>query len=227
MKESYVKNVSFFKHPLNAAILNFFFKRAYNVNSFFILLTKFDKVRKYLLIIIFAIASKSFGQNLIYYGNKKYTATSIWTFKCENYFWVGDLDVQIAKTNNGGYLKVAIEVPTNDLYIGSSVFIFLEDGTIITCSDKGIRDYLDKQSIALYVLTQAEMEKLKSINISKIRFKIKTKYSKYNQDPGSFTAYNHFEVMNLNYKGLFDKNKTVEKEKDYYETSISVSALYD
>jgi hypothetical protein len=184
-------------------------------------------MKKTFLILIFLTSIMSFGQNIIYKGNKKYIATDIWTFKCENYFWVGDLDVQIAKTNEGGYLKLSIEVPTNSEYIGSSVFIFLEDGAVITCSDKGIKDYLDKQSVVLYILTQSEMEKLKSFEINKIRFKIKTKYSKYNQDPGSFTAYNQKEVKNQILHNLLDKYDNAKKDIDYYETSIGVSALYE
>lgn len=166
------------------------------------------------------ISLTSMGQNIIYKGDKQYPATNPWTFKCENYAWTGDLEVQIAKTATGGYLRLSIDVPDNIFFIGGNAYIFLTDGTTITCSDKGIKDNVDQQSVVLYVFTQAEMDKLKTLDIQKIRFSVKAKSGTYGGPTGNFTANNKKNVYNFSIYG--DK-----KEKDYYETSVEVSSLYE
>ena len=91
---------------------------------------------------------------------------------------------------------------------------------MITCSDKGIRDHVDQKSIVLYVLTLAEIEKMKSLNIQKIRFTIKAKQGVYGGDTGNYTAENK---KNL-YGGY---SLDGEKVKNYYETSEEITALFN
>lgn len=172
------------------------------------------------VLVCLLISLTSMGQNIIYKGDKQYTATNPWTFICENYSWKGDLEVQIAKTATGGYLRLSIDVPDGIFFIGGNVYIFLKDGTTITCSDKGIKDNVDQQSVVLYVFTQAEMDKLKTLDIQKIRFSVKAKSGTYGGPTGNFTANNKKNVYNYSFYGE-------KKEKDYYETSGEVSSLYE
>lgn len=169
---------------------------------------------------VLLISLSAMGQNIIYKGDKQYQATSTWTFKCENYTWTGGLEVQIAKTTTGGYLRLSIDVPDNIFFIGGGAYIFLTDGSTITCSDKGIKDNVDQQSVVLYVFTQAEMDRLKTLDIQKIRFSVKAKSGTYGGPTGNYTANNKKNVINFSIYGKI-------KEKDYYETSVEVTSLFE
>jgi hypothetical protein len=128
------------------------------------------------------------AQNLIYKGDNPYPATSTWHFQCEHYDY--PLEVQIAKTSTGGYLRIATEVLDQIFYIGGSAFVLLDDGSMITCTDKGVRDYVDEKSVALYSFTQAEMDRLMTMNIQTIRFSIKAPKGLVGGNAGSYTAEN-------------------------------------
>ncbi|MBP6721734.1 MAG: hypothetical protein KA239_05400 [Bacteroidia bacterium] len=128
------------------------------------------------------------GQNFIYKGDQPYLATNTWLFQCEHYDY--PLEVQIAKTSTGGYLRIATEVLDQIFYIGGSAFVLLDDGSMITCTDKGVRDYVDEKSVALYSFTQAEMDRLKTMNIQTIRFSIKAPKGLVGGNAGSYTAEN-------------------------------------
>ena len=91
----------------------------------------------------------------------------------------------------------------------------MEDGTIINCVDKKIRDEVDGKSIALYSFTNSEMEKLKELDILKIRFIIKAKPGVYGSNAGNFTAKNVKSKSFLN------------EETEYFDTSESVKLLYE
>jgi hypothetical protein len=155
------------------------------------------------------------GQNTVYKGNKTFTATEQWNFECSLEAGIGNLDVQIAKKENGGYLKLDVYSNGSWNYIGGNVTIFLEDGSIITCTDKGIRDEVDGKSIALYSFTNTEMEKLKELDILKIRFSIKAKPGVYDSIAGNYTA------KNIKSKSFLDD------DVEYFDTSESVKLLYE
>lgn len=178
-----------------------------------------------LIIPILLFSLNVLGQNIIYKGNKQYSATKTWLFKCENYSWTGDLEVQIAKTFEGGYLRLSIDVPDEMFFIGGPVYVFLADGSMITCSDKGIRDNVDGKSIALYVFIKSEIEKLKILDIQKIRFTVRD-ISGVNGGPtGNFTAKNKIDVYGLSLNSIY-KGPKIE-EKDHYETSVEVTKLFE
>lgn len=113
------------------------------------------------------------AQNYIYKGNKQYEATNTWKFSLNAYYWANsNPEITIAKNENGGYLMLSIVVPFSFDVIKGNLTIILEDGTMIKCIDKGIRDYVDETSTNLYFLTFQEIEKMKNSRISKIRFNI-------------------------------------------------------
>ena len=61
---------------------------------------------------------------------------------------------------------------TGQSYIGGSIYIFLSDGSKITCTDKNIKDNVDNKSVVIYKVTAEELEKLKTAYIISIRFTI-------------------------------------------------------
>lgn len=172
-----------------------------------------NKQIAYIIILLFSL--NCISQNTIYKGNKSFSATEQWVFECSLEAGIGNLDVQIAKNENGGYLKLGIYLNDNWNYIGGNVSVFLEDGSIITCTDKGTRDEVDGKSIALYSFTNSEMEKLKELDILKIRFIIKAKPGVYGSNSGNYTAKNIKSKSFLN------------DEVEYFDTSESVKLLYE
>lgn len=167
----------------------------------------------FIFIILFSLTATS--QNIIYKGDKQFSATEQWVFECSLEAGIGNLDVQIAKNETGGYLKLGIYSNDNWNYIGGNVSVFLEDGSIINCTDKKIRDEVDGKSIALYSFTNSEMEKLKELDILKIRFIIKAKPGVYGSNAVNFTAKNIKSKSFLN------------DDVEYFDTSESVKLLYE
>ncbi len=171
---------------------------------------------KHLILILLLFVSKSlisFSQTVIYKGNKKYPATNIWIFRVNGAVWDNTIEVSIGKDGNTGILMLKTGV-TPESYIGGPVYVFLSDGTRLTCSDKGIKDNVDNQSIALYKFSADEIEILKTFYITSIRFTLKPTDGGFN---GNKTAENEKEVFTL----FGDKD-----QKNYYLTSEEVSQLF-
>src|SRR6185436_15104214 len=113
------------------------------------------------------------------------------------------------KTVTGGVVKLAIDVSNSSLIIGGRVYIILGNGSFIYCTDKGIREYKDGQSIAYYNLSALEISKLKTSRIENIRFRILGKDTAFSSETGYFTATNKKQLLDP-----FDKsiNKLNTKE---------------
>jgi hypothetical protein len=173
---------------------------------------------KYNLLLLFSLLSFSIAnaQDLMTVkSGKQYSATPIWNFICENYAYDSDLEVQIAKTETGGILRLAIAVSNNNLIIAGRTYIILDNGSFIYCSDKGIREYKDGQSIAYYNLSPVETSKLKTNAIENIRFRILGKTNSFSSDSGYFTA--------TNKKQLFDP---FDKSSNKLDTKTDVKMIF-
>lgn len=167
------------------------------------------------LLIILSFIS-AFSQNYIYQGDNQYKATNTWGFPLNGDFvGGGDPYLNIAKHSNGGYLMISIMVPFK-YYIGGTITVFLNDGTIIKCTDKGIRDHVDNKSIVLYNFTNSEIERLKLNRITRIRFAI----IGGPEGPESYTADNYKSTIKWQIMGA-------EKEKNYFETNVEVTDLFE
>lgn len=164
-------------------------------------------------ILAFTTSLTVFGQNYIYKGDNQYEATSSWKFEMNGHYWTGNPEFTVAKHSNGGYLMIAIDVPFKSHYISGTVTVFLRDGSTIKCTDKGIRDHVDKQSIALYNFTKSEIKLLKSNRITRIRFSIMGTM----EGAQTFTADN--KKMTL---GLYGSD-----QKNYYETDVEITELFE
>lgn len=165
-------------------------------------------------ILAFTTCLSVFGQNYIYHGGKQYESTSEWSFQMNAMYWTNNTTVfTVAKHSNGGYLMISINVPFKSHYIGGTVTVFLSDGSTIKCTDKGIRDYVDNQSIALYNLTKSEIELLKSNRITRVRFSIIGDMD----GTQSFTADN---------RKMFYSSYGSD-QKSYYETDVEIKKLFE
>lgn len=147
---------------------------------------------------------------------KQYPATENWIFDCNSYAYSGKLEVQIGKTDKGGLLQLAVSVSDPSFYIGDNVYLFLADGSVITCTDKGNRAVQNKLAIAYYFLTFNEIKILKNNPIVNVRFRIKGKEQTFSSPTGHFTATNQIRSINID-----------EKYKIVYDTTEALTNLFN
>ncbi|WP_291085314.1 hypothetical protein [Flavobacterium sp. BFFFF1] len=141
--------------------------------------------------------------------------TQKWEFICEAYVYSRNLEVRIAKTDKGGTLELSEAVSNPELYIGGTVYIYLEDNTFIVCTDKGLHQNLDGNAISLYTLSQTELNRLKNTAIKSIRFTIKGIRGRFQSQVGNFTAVNKKQ-----YFDVYDK-----RIRNSFETEIEIKQL--
>lgn len=175
---------------------------------------------KFAFILLFFVTIPIFAQEtMTAKDGKEYKATTNWTFSCEDYVYSGILEVQLARTEKGGLLKLGVDVSKETFYIGDTVYIILEDGSFITCTDKGIREMKGKKTIAYYFLTTSEMAKLKSIPLTNVRFRIKGVEDTFSSKIGFFMATN--KKSNIKTSNYAD-----EKNSNTFDTKSEINLLY-
>ena len=167
------------------------------------------------LVFVFAGLLQLSAQTIRTADGNQYPATENWIFACDQYAFSGKLEVQIGKTDKGGMLQLAVAVSDPTFFIGDNVYLFLLDGSVITCTDKGNRATNDKFAIAYYFLTFNEIEILKSNPIVNVRFRIKGNEKTFSSRTGHFTATNQLRSINI------DNDKKV-----VFDTPIALTNLF-
>lgn len=120
--------------------------------------------------LILGMLCKGFSQDYILLGEKRYDATKKWTFgQVSVGFSENAIGVQIAKDGDGGLFILSKRNHIEEIIRGN-IIIYLEDGTAIQCVDRGLKDYYNQTSFIIFKLTASEINRLKSIRISAIRF---------------------------------------------------------
>ena len=173
---------------------------------------------KLFVLLFFVLSKLAFSQELMVHKvvTKQQVSTPSWDFICENYALTGIAKVQIAKTDKGGTLKLAVETNDTTFIISGTVYIYLGDSSIIICSDKGIRESVGNQVISYYSLSTLEMNKLKKTDIQSLRFNITGNRKKFSSPTGNFTA--------LNKKKFFIT--TNDSSQKSFDTAQEIAALY-
>lgn len=165
-----------------------------------------------LLLPLFAISQN----RMQYKENKPYQGTQNWNFISENYALTGNVSVQIAKTENGGILKLAV-ISTNPTFmIKGTVYVYLADNTILTCTDKGDFESTTDTIVSYFRFSNAEMQQLKKTNIQSIRFNIQGNSKSFGSQIGNFTA--------INKKSFY--TTTYSTERNIHETAKEIRLLY-
>ena len=167
-----------------------------------------------LLLLLISVAASS-QNSMTLTGSKYYKATPDWSFISDTYALTGIVHVQIAKTDTNGILKIAVETTNPKFLVSGTVYVYLTDNTIITCSDKGNTAVNGNTIIGYYNFSNSEMTKLKTTNIDAVRFNIKGNYTKFGSPFGNFTAYNKTAKFESKYN-------TNQKN---YETAKEIKAL--
>lgn len=155
-------------------------------------------------------------ETMVLKDGKQIPATKAWTFLCENYALTGKSDIQFAKTESGGILKISIGTVNPAFFIGGTTYIYLSDFTAIACTDKNMRAKSENGIVAYYYLTVSEMSRLKKFEIQSIRFNIRGKSNTFSSQNGNFTALNKKSFF-----GTFGK-----EEKNSFETAEEIALLY-
>jgi hypothetical protein len=168
-----------------------------------------------LFVLLFISALTNAQQMMIVNGSKPYSATQNYTFICEKYAFTGEVDVQIAKTEKGGILKLTIATANNKTRISGGVYIDLANADVIACTDKNVKEAADGKTISYYYFTPAEMIKLKKTDIKAIRFIITGSSNAFGDQTGYFTAQNKTSYFSTAY----------DQSKKTFNTAKEISIL--
>ncbi len=152
------------------------------------------------LIFTFLFISKSFAQSYVYLGTSRFDANYTWQFTVNGGWIQGYGNVTFAKRNGGGMLMVSVKEFDGDLK--GDLYIYLENGNVIRCIDRNIKDNVNSYTMAIYYLTTSEVEMLKNSNIEDIRFSV----YKYPFGLKSYTMSNRYTFFGDRYN--YQKNYT-------------------
>ena len=125
-----------------------------------------------ILILILAFAVNMNAQNFTFIGENSYPSTE--RFKLQSNSdkeEISDLNVVLAKEGETSLVIVSSKL-TDVVKIANKLIIYLDDGTVISCTNRGINDNVDDVAISAYRLTSSEIGKMKESNINTIRFEI-------------------------------------------------------
>jgi superfamily II helicase len=125
-----------------------------------------------LLILSIAYSINTNGQNFVFIGENSYPSTEKYTLKSNSDDEkINDLKIVFAKDGEKALIVVSSKL-SDVVKISDKLIIYLDDGTVISCIDRGINDNVDSNAISAYSLTKAELTKIKSSNINTIRYQI-------------------------------------------------------
>lgn len=168
------------------------------------------------LFLLFLLSTFANAQETITFnGSKPFPATQKYTFICEKYAFTGEADVQIAKTDKGGVLKLTIATSSNKAKIAGGLYVDLANADVIACMDKNVKEAADGTTTAYYFFTPAEFAKLKKSDIYAVRFIISGTLDAFGSQTGYFTAHNKMNYFSTAY----------DKSKKSYDTAKEISAL--
>nr|WP_294787894.1 hypothetical protein [uncultured Flavobacterium sp.] len=168
-----------------------------------------------LLILLLISTFANAQQTITVKGSKPFPATQDYTFICEKYAFTGQANVQIAKTEKGGILKITIETANDQARIAGGLYVDLANADVIACTDKNVKESADGKTTSYYYFTPAEWLKLKKNDIYAVRFIIAGGPNTFGNQTGYFTAYNKMNYFST----AFDKSKKS------FDTAKEISVL--
>lgn len=149
---------------------------------------------KWLVVAVYFFMSNIFlnAQSTIYIGTQSYPATRAFKGAVKNGYPTighnginedGDVYIVVGKKGGGGLLMLGVK--TSQKLTGDAM-IYLVDGKVIRCKDRGLKDRFDGESTSIFYLTSAELTMLKKSDIRSVRFTLNL----YGMDKYSWTGYN-------------------------------------
>jgi hypothetical protein len=108
------------------------------------------------------------GQNLFFIGEKSYPCTNEITLK-SNSNGGYDLNVFLAKDGKAGLFAVSTKSLIGEAFTGK-IIIYLKDGNVLTCNNSEASENVDDRAIALYKLSNDQLNILKTSNIHTVKY---------------------------------------------------------
>lgn len=135
---------------------------------------KYKNIIKLVLVVIYSffLLSKGISQNLFFIGDKSYKIIEFQELTTKGESSFTELKVSIGKDGENGLIILSKNDFSRDLKISGELLIYLDDGSIIRCVDRGVRDRVNSTITTVYFLTASEVNRLKGENINTIRYSI-------------------------------------------------------
>lgn len=173
------------------------------------------KMRKMIRVIILLtatlfISSTAKGQNLFFFGDKSYQCTETITLQSNNDG--ANPSILFAKEGTNVLMAISIYIG-RDYFIGGNLIIYLDDGTVISCEDKGKYDSVDNISTTLYSLTDEQLSQMKTSNINTIRYRFKPRMATLDAGGSNYSASNKEVTTN---KGRSTKTDVPALLKEFF-----------
>lgn len=167
------------------------------------------------LLLLFISTFTNAQEKMSVKGSQPFPATQNYTFICEKYAFTGETNIQIAKTDKGGILKISIAASNDQARIAGGLYVDLANADVIACMDKNVKESGDGKTTSYYYFTPAEFAKLKKTDIYAVRFIINGGTNTFGNQTGYFTAYNKKNYFSTAY----------DNSKKSYDTAKEISVL--
>ena len=124
------------------------------------------------LILGLAFAVQVNAQNFAFIGENSYPSTERFELVSNSDKEdIGNLKLVFAKDGISPLIIVSSKL-TDAVKIANKLIVYLDDGTVISCTDRGINDNVDDVATSVYRLTSSEIGKMKKSNINTVRYEI-------------------------------------------------------
>ena len=131
-------------------------------------------MKRVLLIITLILACPTYtiAQNFTFIGENSYPSTERFVLQSNSdKEEISNLNLVFAKDGISPMIIVSSKL-TDVVKIANKLIIYLDDGTVISCTDREINDNVDDVATSAYRLTLSEISKLTKSNINTVRFEI-------------------------------------------------------
>ena len=126
----------------------------------------------FILTLVLAFSAKMNAQNFTFIGENSYPSTERFELQSNSdKEEISNLNLVFAKDGISPMIIVSSKL-TDVVKIANKLIIYLDDGTVISCTDRGINDNVDDVATSAYRLTPSEISKMKKSNINTVRYEI-------------------------------------------------------
>jgi hypothetical protein len=128
-----------------------------------------------LIMITAFLTLNTYGQNFFFIGENSFPVTKTCTLQSNSdtsSSYVNNLNFLFGKSGDVGVIIVSTKT-VSTVRISGKLLVYLDDGTVISCLDKGVKDNIDDIASTAYYLTNGDLNKLKKSNINTIRYEVK------------------------------------------------------
>lgn len=126
----------------------------------------------FILTLVLAFSMNTNAQNFTFIGENSYPSTERFVLQSNSdKEEISNLNLVFAKDGISPMIIVSSKL-TDVVKIANKLIIYLDDGTVISCADRGINDNVDDVATSAYRLTSSEISMMTKSNINTIRFEI-------------------------------------------------------